>query len=46
MSPLEWPDIDAFQRLAQNRFDPWEIEIIEELDDLFLMDHSKKKPGI
>jgi hypothetical protein len=41
-SPLEWPDIDAFLRITRVSLTPWEIELIEDLDDLFLMDHSKE----
>lgn len=44
MSPLEWGDIEAFQRLSGMRFDPFEIELIEDLDDLFLTDHTKRPP--
>jgi hypothetical protein len=34
--PIEWPDIDAFLRLSGETLAPWEIEVIEELDDAFL----------
>jgi hypothetical protein len=40
-SPLEWPDLDAFLRLSRLELAPWEIEILEDLDDLFLMDHTQ-----
>jgi hypothetical protein len=40
-SPIEWPDVDAFLRLSRIELAPWEIEILEDLDDLFLADHSK-----
>lgn len=39
--PIGWGDIDAFLRQARIELAPWEIEIIEDLDDLFLADHSK-----
>lgn len=39
-SPVEWPDIDAFLRRAQRRLAPWEIELIEELDDVYLAKQS------
>lgn len=42
LSPIEWPDIDAFLRHSQMTLSPWEIEIIEDLDDLFLKDRSKE----
>lgn len=35
-NPIAWGDIDAFTRHAQFRLMPWEIEIIEEIDDLYL----------
>lgn len=35
-APIEWPDIDAFVRLGGERLAPWEVEIIEQLDDAFL----------
>lgn len=43
LSPIEWPDIDAFLRHTKLDLTPWEIEVIEELDDLILTDHSKPK---
>ena len=36
MSPIGWPDIDAFVRHSKMPLTPWEIAIIEDLDDLFL----------
>jgi hypothetical protein len=35
-SPIEWPDMDAFCRLSGARLAPWEIELIETIDDIFL----------
>jgi hypothetical protein len=35
-SPIGWADIDAFCRLSQTKLQPWEIEIIEDLDALYL----------
>lgn len=40
--PIEWPDIDAFLRLSGVSLAPWEIEVIEELDDLFLSAQADK----
>lgn len=34
--PLEFGDLDAFLRLTGARLAPWEIELVEQLDDLFL----------
>lgn len=39
-SPIEWPDIDAFLRRSGMRLAPWEIELIEEIDDIYLNQHS------
>jgi len=35
-SPIEWSDIDAFMRLSGVRLAPWEVEVIEDLDDAWL----------
>lgn len=43
VSPIEWPDIDAFVRQSGVRFAPWEVEIIEALDDLYLAQAAKEK---
>jgi hypothetical protein len=40
-SPIEWPDIDAFCRFSRMRLVPWEVEIIEALDDAFLSSQSQ-----
>lgn len=34
--PLEYRDFVDFQTAARFRLDPWEVELIEQLDDLFL----------
>lgn len=41
--PLEWPDIDAFARMTRQYISPWEIGIIEALDDLYLAEKAKSK---
>ena len=41
--PVEWPDIDAFLRHARIVLAPWEIEVIEEIDDLFLSATAQSK---
>lgn len=35
-SPVTWQDIDAFVRRSGFRLAPWEVELIEILDDLCL----------
>jgi hypothetical protein len=42
-NPISWPDIDAFVRHSGMRLAPWEIRLIEELDDLFRAEHAKPK---
>lgn len=42
-SPLSWADIDAFCRLTGTRLVPWEIKIIEMLDDLSFKDVKKEE---
>jgi hypothetical protein len=34
--PIGWTDIDAFCRISGVTFAPFEIEIVETLDDLYL----------
>lgn len=41
--PLEFGDIESFQRLAGFRFTPWEIELLEQLDDLNLVDYASRQ---
>lgn len=35
-NPIGWQDIDAFDRKSGLRLGPWEVEIIEALDDIFM----------
>lgn len=39
--PLTWSDIDAFCRLTRTQLQPFEIEIIEDLDALYLAPKGK-----
>lgn len=41
IAPIEWPDIDAFLRHSRLRLPPRDIEVIEELDDIFLSEMNK-----
>lgn len=43
INPISWPDIDAYVRHSKMPLAPWEIRIIEELDDLFRQEHSKPR---
>jgi hypothetical protein len=40
-SPISWADIDAFVRYSKMRLAPWEVEIIEMLDDLWRNEQAK-----
>lgn len=42
VSPIEWPDFDAFLRLSGVRLAPWEVSAIEDLDDIFI---AAQTPG-
>jgi hypothetical protein len=35
-TPIGWADIHAFVQLSQTPLHPWEIELIEDLDRLYL----------
>lgn len=35
-SPIGWVDFEAFCRLTGQRFHPWEVSILEALDDTYL----------
>lgn len=41
LNPISWPDIDAFMRLSGFRLVPWEIQMVEELDDLYRSEIAK-----
>ena len=41
-APLEWPDIDAFLRRSSLDLAPWEVEVIEDLDDLYMSEAAKR----
>lgn len=45
-SPIEWPDIDAFARLSGTRLTPFDIEVIEDLDDAYLQQAARAAAGI
>lgn len=40
---ISWGNIDAFCRHARMALAPWEVEIIERLDDLYLAEAGKKR---
>jgi hypothetical protein len=39
-SLIPWSEIDAFQRVTRFRLAPWEIQIIERLDAMFVSEQS------
>ncbi|WP_245465555.1 hypothetical protein [Mesorhizobium sp. M6A.T.Ce.TU.016.01.1.1] len=38
-----WADLDAFQRATGLRLAPWEVEIVEKLDRLYLAEDGKSR---
>lgn len=42
IAPITWADLDAFMRLTGARLAPWEIRILEDLDNLFRNVNSPK----
>lgn len=42
-SPLTWSDIHAFIAASGFRLVPWEIEMIEQLDDLWLAERARTR---
>jgi hypothetical protein len=43
--PIGWADIDAFIRRSGTNLTPWEIEILERIDDLFLHPEQTSRPA-
>ena len=43
INPISWPDIDAFVRYSRMPLAPWEVAIIEDLDDLFRIEQAKSR---
>lgn len=39
--PIEWPDIDAFIRVSGTSVRPWEVRIVEAIDDAYLEQAAK-----
>lgn len=45
-APVGWQDIDAFARRSGIRLAPWEIEVIEAIDDAFISPVDPDKPVV
>lgn len=43
INPIAYADIEAIARLGGRRFSPFEIELIEDLDNLFRIEFAKKR---
>jgi hypothetical protein len=39
--PIGWPDIAAFMAAARYPLAPWEVEIIEDLDDAYIAEQAR-----
>lgn len=44
-TPVSWQEIDAYLRHARIVLAPWEVEIVEGLDDAYLASKAKRKPA-
>jgi hypothetical protein len=47
-NPISWRDVEAFEYVTRFRFAPWEVELIETIDDAFRSPQLvalKTKPG-
>lgn len=42
-NPITWADIDAFVRHSKFPLKPWEVEIIEDLDDLERVEQARSQ---
>lgn len=40
--PIGWPDLDAYCRMTRARLAPWEVEMIEDLDNLWLAEKARE----
>lgn len=40
--PIGWGDIDAFMRRARVHLDPFEIELVEAVDDVFMAKQAEQ----
>lgn len=40
-NPIPWTEIEAFSRLTRTRLTPWEVEIVEMLDNLYRIEQSR-----
>lgn len=45
VTPISWQEIDAYLRHARIVLAPWEVSIIEDLDDAYLASKAKRKPA-
>lgn len=39
--PLTWTEIGSFERLTGAHLAPWEVELVEALDDLYLVEYAR-----
>lgn len=45
-APISFAEIDAFVRQTGFRLAPWEVEILEALDDLHLAEHARVRAAM
>lgn len=41
-SPIEWPDLGEFNRSARLNLAPWEFQILERVDDAYLLAQAEQ----
>lgn len=41
VQPIGWGDLDAFNRLSGLKLNPWEIDLIEQIDTVYLQARAK-----
>lgn len=42
---IEWPDIQAFVSMTKTHLVPWEVALVEDLDDIFLNAMAEAQEG-
>lgn len=42
-NPISWYEMDAFVRLSSMKFAPWEISLLEDIDELWLAEQNKER---
>lgn len=46
INPISWPEIDAFVRFSKFHLSPWEIEMLELIDNLYCAEVNSSTPAM